>query len=111
MADHGLHPEDFSALWGAQDEHVLHPARPEPPRSEAVEPPQPADRAHLSVVDQQVRETVARLAQAIATNQNDVVRKADLAAIRSDMEGAFSQQLAVALYELLASSNDRFTAA
>jgi len=114
MAENSMDPEDFSALWGAQDDGGLAPARPE------VSTPDPAsdhpgsgnaDRPHMTIVDQEVRDGVARLAQAIAVNQVDVVRKGDLEALRTDLEGTFTHQLAVALYEVLAASNDRFASA
>ena len=120
MAENAWNPEDFSALWAAQEDTALRPARPEPAndavpdrpdREEGSYPNGGGDRTHLTVVDQEVRDGVARLAQAIAVNQVDVVRKGDLEALRVELEGTFTHQLAVALYEVLAASNDRFTVA
>jgi len=118
MADHVTDPEDFSALWGAQADGGLHPellqvpASDDAPEPEAIRSPTngAGDNGHVTVVDHGVREGVARLAQAIAVNQVDVVRKGDLEALRVELEGTFTHQLAVALYEVLAASNDRFAA-
>jgi hypothetical protein len=125
MADIGLFSDDISGLWGSEGEDVLTPA-PMTRAADDPEPPAPAPATNgngngngaangygtnHAVVETQTREDVARLAQAIADSRVDIVRPADLEAARAEMEGAFTQQLAVALYELMAASNARFAAA
>jgi chromosome segregation ATPase len=109
MADEVPFTDDISGLWGAPEEGAL-----EPPRltgavtnGHALEPP-PTNGRHAEVVADDPREKVARLAEALASHQVDVVRHSDLVAVRAEMEDAFTQKLAVALYELLSASNERF---
>lgn len=116
MADNG-YSDDISALWGAPEEGPLEPARlpaRELHRPEA-DPPAPGNGTgnghRLEAVDQGPAGGVARLAEALAAHQADVATKAELARVRSELEGAFTHQLAVALYDLLAASNERFTSA
>lgn len=123
MADYGSFPDDISALWGPTQEGMLTPAPP-PPSNGADPHPADAVVAHgngsangngsngqgggrTTVVEHEIREDVARLAQAIAANHVDVVRRSDLDAVRSD----FTHQFAVALYELMAASNARLASA
>ena len=124
MADYGSSPDDISGLWGPEHESVLTPAMPEPTLIEP-DPVMPAStngngnvsaKAHangarLTMVEHETHEDVSRLARAIADSHVDVVRSADLQAARAEMEGAFTQQLAVALYELMAATNARFATA
>jgi hypothetical protein len=122
MADYGSSRDDISGLWGPHHEGLLTPAMPEP-RADEQGPVLPAPTngngsanghvagARLAMVEQETHDDVARLAQAIADSHADVVRPADLQATRAEMEGAFSQQLAVALYQLIAATNDRFATA
>ena len=107
--DNGQFSDDISALWGDQAESALVPPRPETP-DEAFEgaEPAPTNGSQPAVVADPTDDSVARLAQALATHQTDVVSKAELQRTRSEMEGAFTHQLAVALYDLLGASNDRF---
>lgn len=116
MADNG-YSDDISALWGAQQESALEPARL-PARDvhgpEAGPPGSGTGNGNghgREVGDQGPSEGVARLAEALAAHQADVATKAELARVRSELEGAFTHQLAVALYDLLAASNERFTSA
>jgi hypothetical protein len=114
MADNVQYPIDVAELWGPDGETGLSPASPfalaqelrpveATPTNGNGEPP-PA-------VDTQALADVARLADAIAANHADVVRRSDLDSMRKELEGAFTQQLAVALYELTASWNSRFSTA
>lgn len=122
MADYVSYPDDISGLWGPEGEGMLTPAMPDAPTKEP-DPVLPASTngngsanghgngPRFSLVDQDTHDDVARLARAIAESRADVVRLADLQAARAEMEGAFTQQLAVALYELMAASNARFATA
>lgn len=113
MAERGTYSDDISGLWGALDDSVL-----EPPRNgHAVNGPTPApgepvstNGSHVDAQADDPRDDVARLADALAGHQVDVVRRSELREARSEMEDAFTRQLAVALYELLSASNDRFAA-
>jgi hypothetical protein len=126
MADNASFSDDISTLWGPAGEGGLTPAPPTPlPRESErpVEPPEPAvtnghGHAHsngnggrLAVVGQDVQDDVRRLAEALASNHAEVVHRSDLDAVRSQLEGAFTHQIAVALYELMAASNARFATA
>ena len=100
--------DDISGLWGAEDEDA-----PELPRrngsvTNGFDPaPAPLNGSHAVTEDPSV--SVARLAEALAGHQVDVVRRSELGAMRAEMEDRFTQQLAVALFELLSASNERFT--
>lgn len=124
MADYASYPDDISGLWGPDSEGTLTPAMPETSAGdpEALLPASTkgtgngsvnghSNGARLAMVEQETHDDVARLARAIADSHADVVRPADLRAARAEMEGAFTQQLAVALYELMAASNARFATA
>ncbi len=109
MADNESFPEDISGLWGVPEEGALEPPRPNGTVTSGRDPtPAPTNGAHAEVVTDDPRDTVARLADALAGHQVDVVRHSQLSAVRAEMEDAFTQKLAVALYELLSASNDRF---
>ncbi len=125
MADVDLHSDDISGLWKSERDDVLTPVIP---ATTAGDPesvvPAPvtngngngsrngnANTTRLTRVEEETRDEVARLAQAIADSRADVIRPADLQAARAEMEGAFTQQLAVALYELMAATNARFATA
>ena len=122
MADYASFSDDLSTLWGPAGEGGLTPAPPPslPRETErAVEPQEPAvtnghgngNGGRLAIVEQDVQDDVRRLAEALATNHADVVHRSDLDAVRSQLEGAFTHQIAVALYELMAASNARFATA
>lgn len=124
MADYASFSDDISTLWGPAGEGGLTPAPPAPlPREHEppAQPPEPAitnghghsngNGGRLAVVEQDVHDDVRRLAEALTTNHADVVRRSDLDAVRSQLEGAFTHQIAVALYELMAASNARFATA
>jgi hypothetical protein len=118
MADDTQYTDDISALRGPDDEAGLTPAPPVTNGAASHAPaPAPAvangngNSSHSSAVERGRREDVARLAEAIASTHVDVVRQGDLDAVRSELEGTFTHQLAVALYELMAASNARFAAA
>src|SRR5687768_2457226 len=100
--------DDISALWGDQEESALVRSRPETPEKAVDEAePAPTNGSQPALVGEPTDEGVARLAQALATHQTDVVSKAELQRTRAEIEGAFTHQLAVALYDLLGASNDR----
>jgi hypothetical protein len=121
MADDTSYTDDISALWGPGDEPGLTPAPPATngAGSRAGEPAVVNGSGNTngngSVFrapegDRGRREDVARLTEAIARTPVDV-RRGELDAVRSELEGTFTHQLAVALYELMAASNARFAAA
>jgi hypothetical protein len=124
MADYGSPPDDISGLWGPEHEGVLTPAMPSP-RTDEPDFVMPASTngngngsanghgtgARPTMLERETHEDVARLARAIAESHVDRVRPADLQAARAEVEGAFTQQLAVALYELMAATNARFATA
>ena len=110
MADDETFAEDISGLWGVPRESALEPPRPNGTVTNGRDPkPAPANGSHAEVAVGDPRDNVARLADALAGHQVDVVRHAELGAMREEMEDAFTQKLAVALYELLAASNERFS--
>lgn len=109
MADDRSFTEDISGLWGAPKESALEPPRPMGTVTNGREPtPAPAN-GHAGVAADDPRDKVARLADALAGHPVDVVRYSELGALRAEMEDAFAQKLAVALYELLSASNERFS--
>ena len=109
MADNEAFSDDISALWGAPEEDALEPPRPKTTVTNGHAPEQtPPNGSHADVATADPRDDVARLADALAGHQVDVVRHSELSAVRSEIEDAFTQKLAVALYELLSASNDRF---
>lgn len=110
MADGSSFSEDITGLWGAPDESALEPPRPNGAATNG-RPPQPAPvtGAHAEIGSADTRDKVARLADALAGHPVDVVRHSELGALRTEMEDAFAQKLAVALYELLSASNERFS--
>ena len=110
MAENGSYTDDtddISALWGAEDQDALEPPRPNGTVTNGSGPtPVPINGGHAVADDPS--DSVARLAEALAGHQVDVVRRSELGAMRAEMEDTFTQQLAVALFELLSASNDRF---
>lgn len=119
MADHVSYSDDISSLWGSQGEDVLSPA-PSPGHDGPLNGGDAhangralanGNGSHLTVVEDETHADVARLAEAIAANHAEVVHRHDLEAVRAELEGAFTHQLAVALYELMAASNARFATA
>jgi hypothetical protein len=118
MADDTSYTDDISALWGPDSEAGLTPALTNGSGSQPSAPALSSENGHRNGIDpyepvdeQDRRNEVARLAEAIATTHVDVVRRNDLDALRSELEGTFTHQLAVALYELMSASNARFTRA
>ena len=111
MADSESFSEDISALWGDPEEGALEPPRPNGRVTNGHDPsPAPTNGSHAGAPQPgDPRDDVARLAAALAGHQVDVVRRAELGAMRAEMEDAFTQKLAVALYELLSASNERFS--
>lgn len=111
MADNATYTDDISALWGPEGEGTLTPAPPGngegPARGNGNGHGNGAGRP----AEREVADDVARLARALATSHIDVVRRDDLDALRSELEGAFTHQLAVALYELMAASTAQSAAA
>jgi hypothetical protein len=114
MADHAQYPIDVTELWGPDGEAALSPALPFLPADELrpVNGTSSNGNGEAAVgVNKQTLEDVARLADAIAANHSDVLRRADLDAMGKDLESAFTQQLAVALYELMGAWKSRFATA
>jgi hypothetical protein len=116
MADDASYTDDISALWGPDSEAGLSPAPPAANGAggHASEPAVVDGNGiglYLPADEQDRRNEVARLAEAFATTHVDVVQRNDLDALRSELEGTFTHQLAVALYELMSASNARFTRA
>lgn len=110
MADEEPFSDDITGLWGAPDEGALEPPRPASTITNGRDPgPAPTNGSHADVAADDPRDHVARLADAIAGHQVDVVRHPELAAVRAELEDAFTQKLAVVLYELLSTSNERFS--
>ena len=110
MADMGSFSDDISALWGAPGESALEPPRPNGTVTNGRDArPAPTNGSRAAVAAADPRDHVARLADALAGHQVDVVRRTELGAMRAEMEDAFTQKLAVVLYELLTASNDRFS--
>jgi hypothetical protein len=125
MADYASFSDDISTLWGPAGDSGLTPASPAPLPVEEMRPADPpaetatsnglgygnGNGAGVAFLEQDLHDDVLRLAEALATNHADVLRPTDLDAVRSQMEGAFTHQIAVALYELMAASNARFATA
>jgi hypothetical protein len=120
MADDTSYTDDISALWGPNDEAGLAPAPPATngtvshAEDSAVvngNGNSNGNCSHSAAVDRGRGEGVVRLTEAIASTHVDVGQRGDLDALRSELEGTFTHQLAVALYELMAASNARFAAA
>jgi chromosome segregation ATPase len=110
MADEGPFREDISGLWGAPREGALEPPRPSGTVTNGrAHEPAPTNGAHADVATHDPGDNVARLADAIAGRQVDVVRHSELGTVRAELEDAFTQKLAVVLYELLSTSNERFS--
>jgi hypothetical protein len=117
MADHSTSSDDFSALWGPSGEGLLESGAPEANLDLAAEFRSIAtattngNGVGLSVIDEPGiavdEDGVTRLVAELRTPLSDVVSRADLDIVRGEMEGAFTHQLAVALYELLTASNER----
>lgn len=111
MAENGHFSDDISGLWGPQSENALVPPRPAAPVSDPQEPNGHRGNGaapHNGASGGSAADEVARLASALAVHRTDAVSHAELATVRSEMEGAFTHQLAVALYDLLNASSDRF---
>jgi chromosome segregation ATPase len=110
VADNESFADDISGLWGVPGESALEPPRPNGTAGNGRGAnPLLANGSHAEVAVGDPGDNVARLADALAGHQVDVVRHAELGAVRAEMEDAFTQKLAVALYELLSASNERFS--
>ena len=114
MAEHTQYPLDVTELWGPDGETELSPAAPFMPAPDlySVDPTSTNGNGEsVHEVNKQTLDDVARLANAIAASHSDVVRRSDFDSIRKELESAFTQQLAVTLYELMAAWNSRFATA
>jgi hypothetical protein len=121
MADDASYTDDISALWGLDTEAGLSPAPPKVVNGVAGSGREPfLVNEHGNVnglgpyapTDQYDRHTeVARLTEALATPHADAVRRDDLDELRSGLEGTFTHQLTVALYELMSAFNARLSRA
>ena len=110
MADSEPFSDDISALWGDTDQDVLEPPRPNGFLTSGHEPdPAPTNGSQVELTVAEPRDPVAPLAHALAGHPAEVVRRPELGAMRTEMEDAFTQKLAVAIYELLSASNERFS--
>jgi hypothetical protein len=107
MADSESFSNDISGLWGVREDPL------EPPRPNGTvtngHAPKPTNGSHVETPKDDPRDTVARLADALAGHQVDIVRHSELSAMRTEMEDGFSQRLAVALFELLSASKEQFS--
>jgi len=105
MADHLHYPIDVTELWGpdgeaelGSDAHLL-PADDFAPADSA----QPSGNGQPApAAERRSRGEVARVSDGRAADQSEPVRSSDLASVRTELEAAFSHQLAVAVYELMA---------
>lgn len=115
MADSVSFHDDISELWDSQGEGGTPPAGPAPggarPHAESRSRPAENGQARPAELGARISDDVARLAEALRANHVDAVSRSGLEAVRSELEGAFTHQLAVALYELLAATNARFAMA
>ncbi len=108
MADSESFSNDISGLWGVRED-PLEPPRPNGTATNGHDPkPAPSNGSHAEAPKDDPRDTVARLADALAGHQVDIVRHSELSAMRTEMEDGFAQRLAVALFELLSASKDQF---
>lgn len=110
MADTSRYSIDISALWGPDGEGVVGGAAATLNGDDYLADLAPNGRDR-EPVDRQRDEDVIQVAEAVAGNHSDLLRRADLDAMRADLERAFTQQIAVALYELLTACNVRFASA
>lgn len=110
MADTPRYSIDMSALWGPDGEGVVGGVPATLNGDDYLADPAPNGRDR-EPVDRQRDEDVVQAAEAVAGNHSDLLRRADLDAMRADLERAFTQQIAVALYELLTACNVRFASA
>lgn len=129
MADRDVFSDDISSLWGPALEGELAPPRMNGTVAAKAAPPtngvamngtaitnghEPSSASthgsHVEATSDDASEDVARLVDALARRTTDAVRRSELHTLRAEVEDAFTQQLAVALYELLSASRDRFAA-
>jgi uncharacterized coiled-coil protein SlyX len=109
MADSESFSNDISGLWGVRED-PLEPPRPNGTVTNGHAPkPAPTNGSHVETPKDDPRDTVARLADALAGHQVDIVRHSELSAMRTEMEDGFAQRLAVALFELLSASKEQFS--
>jgi hypothetical protein len=110
MADEEPFTDDISGLWGDPEAGAPEPPRPTGTVTNGQDhEPVTTNGSHVDVATPDPGDNVARLADAIAGRRVDVVRHSELSAVRAELEDAFTQKLAVVLYELLSASNERFT--
>lgn len=111
MAEPTRYPIDVAELWGPEGEAELSPATSfvPPPELRPVdaEPVHDGDDLAPAAASKTLVE-VDRLAEAIAGNLPELLRRTDLDAMRKELEGAFTQQLALVVYELMAAWDTRF---
>jgi BMFP domain-containing protein YqiC len=114
MADHAQYPIDVAELWGPDGETELTPvssfAVAQDLRQVAVTHANGHDEP-APTIDRQMLADLARLADAIAANHSDVLRRSDLDGVRKELEDVFTQQLASTRQELMAGWNARFASA
>lgn len=112
MADNERHADDIAQLWGPREETAVEfeAAPMERDLNSTLASGKGStngtgngDGMHL--LGSEVPD-VARLAEAIASRPLSASR-ADLDALRSELESTFAQQLAVAIYELMTATNER----
>lgn len=89
--------DDISALWGPADDSILDPAPPPPDRIRppAPEPPR-ADDAGLKAVEEQLQETLSRLAEEMAAHRAAIEAdvRTQLAVVRSESTARVDDGLA-----------------
>lgn len=106
MAESERYADDITELWGPREETAVEPLVPDPhPGLSSGNGSTNGIGAHASGREQP--QDLARLVEAIAGRQLPAATRDDLEAMRTELETIFSQQLAVAVYELMASSNER----
>ncbi|MFN2504667.1 MAG: hypothetical protein ABR540_10675 [Acidimicrobiales bacterium] len=108
MAEPAQYPIGVAALWGPEGETEPSPFVPAAELRPVDAVPANGNGESPPTVEKRTLDDVARLADAIAANHSHVLRKNDLDAMRQELEGAFTQQLAGALYELMGAWNARF---
>ena len=115
MAEHPKYPIDVRELWGPDGEAELTPATPFTTAVPELLPdhgnPTNGNGDSMAGVTKQTLEDVARLANAITANHSDILRGSDLDTMRKELESAFTQQLAAAMYELMSAWNARLATA
>ena len=110
MVDNTSYSDDISALWGTKQESVPRPSRPDDTIGNGWDStPAPDSSIDVPAAADEPPDPVARLAEALAGHRVDFVRRDEFGIMRAEIEDAITQRLAVALYELLSATNDRFS--